>query len=219
MGEHEISISIADAEASLIAANNRIAAQNRALFDEKGIRVLDVVGAIGAGKTALIELLIDKIKSKYKIAAIAGDMATDVDSTRIRSHGVQAIQIETASECALTASFVRDVAKDLDLDNLDLLIIENVGNLICPSDFILGAHARITVVSVTEGNHVVRKHPLLFKLSEVAVINKMDLAEIVEANVEEMVSDALTINPEIKVIKTSAKTEEGVDSLIAALDL
>ena len=219
MGEHEISISIADAERNLIEANNRIAAQNRALFDEKGIKVLDVVGAIGAGKTALIELLIDKIKSKYRIAAIAGDMATDVDSTRIRSHGVQAIQIETASECALTASFVRDVAKDLDLDNLDLLIIENVGNLICPSDFILGAHARIAVVSVTEGNHVVRKHPLLFKLSDVAVINKMDLAEIVEANVEEMVSDALTINPEIKVIKTSAKTEDGVDSLIAALDL
>jgi hydrogenase nickel incorporation protein HypB len=209
MGEHEISISIADAERNLIEANNRIAAQNRALFDEKGIRVFDVVGAIGAGKTALIELLIDKIKMKYRIAAIAGDMATDVDSTRIR----------TESECALTASFVRDVTKDLDLDNLDLLIIENVGNLICPSDFILGAHARITVVSVTEGNHVVRKHPLLFKLSDVAIINKMDLAEIVEANVDEMVSDALTINPEIKVIKTSAKTEEGVDSLIAALDL
>ncbi len=219
MGEHEISISIADAERNLIEANNRIAAQNRALFDEKGIRVLDIVGAIGAGKTALIELLIDRIKSKYRIAAIAGDMATDVDSTRIRSHGVQAIQIETESECALTASFVRDVAKDLDLDNLDLLIIENVGNLICPSDFILGAHARITVVSVTEGNHVVRKHPLLFKLSDVAVINKMDLAAIVEANVDEMVNDALTINPEIKVIKTSAKTEDGIDSLIAALDL
>ncbi len=203
----------------LIEQNEKLAAQNHARFKDKKIRTLDVVGAIGAGKTLLLEKLVQALSDKYRIHVICGDMTTTVDSDRIENAGASTTQINTGRECALNAYHIYKLIDTLPLDELDFVIVENVGNLICPSDFILGTDQRMTVVSITEGGHVVRKHPILFKMSDVAVINKVDLKDYLDVDLEEMKRDALQINPNLKVIFTSAKTGENIPAVIEALGL
>jgi len=211
--------SIVNVEADLIKANERIAEDVKGFFTEKGIKSFDIVGAIGAGKTSLLERIVEKLKGKYKIVVITGDVTTRIDADRIGKHGVETFQINTGRECALTAAFLKNALQSVRLDNVDIVFVENVGNLICPADYTLGCDKRIVVVSVTEGPYVIRKHPLLFKGSDIAVINKIDLRSLVDADPEEMVKDALDINPKIKVLLTSAKTGEGIDELISAMGL
>ncbi|MHA1734421.1 MAG: hydrogenase nickel incorporation protein HypB [Promethearchaeota archaeon] len=201
----------------LIEQNEDLAARNHEEFEKNKVRTLDVVGAIGAGKTLLLEKIVQALSDKYRIHVICGDMTTTVDADRIKTAGASTTQINTGRECALNAYHIHKLIGALPLDQLDLVIIENVGNLICPSDFILGTDHRMTVVSITEGAHVVRKHPILFKMSDVAVINKIDLAPYLDIDIEEMKGDALQINPKLKVILTSAKTGENVDAVIEAL--
>ncbi|HEY0088013.1 MAG TPA: hydrogenase nickel incorporation protein HypB [Candidatus Lokiarchaeia archaeon] len=205
----------------LIKNNNRLAEENNRLLKKYNIKSFDVVGAIGAGKTAILESLSDKLSKKYKILVINGDVTTRIDADRINKHGVKTIQINTGRECALNAYHITQVIKNIELNEYKngILFIENVGNLICPSDFILGADKRIIVVSITEGEWVIEKHPLLFKLSDVAVINKMDLIDILDVDVEKMIIDAKEINPNIKIFKTSAKSGANVSELIKALEL
>jgi hydrogenase nickel incorporation protein HypB len=197
--------------------NDLIAVRINEKLREKGIKSFDFVGAIGAGKTALIERLSEKFGPEYKILVICGDVATRVDADRIQKEFVKAIQINTGRECALNAYHVDKVLKNVNIDEFDIVFVENVGNLICPSEFMLGMDKRITVVSVTEGEWVVEKHPLLFKMSDIAVINKIDLAERLESNTDKMVEDAKEINPNIQVVLTSARTGEGVDDLLNVL--
>ncbi len=205
----------------LIKNNNNLAAFNNKLLNRKKIRSFDVVGAIGAGKTAILENLSQKLSKTHKILVINGDVATRIDADRIEKHGVKTIQINTGRECALNSYHISQTLKNLDLEDYQdgILFIENVGNMICPSDFILGADKRIVVVSISEGPWVIRKHPLLFKMSDIAIINKIDLNDVLDVNIDEMISDANKINPNLKIIPTSTKSGEGIEQLIKDLQL
>jgi len=188
-------------------------------FIDNNIKSFDIVGAIGAGKTALLEKIVEKLTPKYRVLVICGDITTRVDADRIEQHNAETVQINTGRECALNSYHIHQIIKNKDLNNYDVVFIENVGNLICPSDFILGTDKRIIVVSTTEGEWVVEKHPVLFKMSDIAVINKIDLKERLGTDVEKMISDAKKINPKIEVITTSAKTGENIGKLMKLLGL
>ena len=199
--------------------NELLALQINQELRKNNIKSVDIVGAIGAGKTAILEKIVEILSSKYRILVICGDITTRVDADRIESHNAETIQINTGRECALNAYHIYQIIKNKDLNDFDLIFIENVGNLICPSDFVLGTDKRITIVSITEGEWVIEKHPMLFKMSQIAVINKIDLAERLGTNIGKMIDDAKRINPNIEVITTSAKTGENIDKLIEKLEL
>ena len=201
----------------LIQMNERIAAENLETLNKHGILAIDVMGSVGAGKTALIETMVDRLKDKKRVGMIAGDVTTTIDADRVTRHGIPSVQINTGRECHLDANMIRRALSELDLDALDLIFVENVGNLICPADYMLGCHRRLVVVSVTEGEWMIVKHPLIFKSADVAAINKLDLASAMGTNVEKLVEDAKSINPRILIAKTSAKTGQGVDELISHL--
>ena len=199
--------------------NERLAQQNNQELRKFNIKSVDIVGAIGAGKTAIIEKIVEILSEKYRILVICGDITTRVDADRIQAHNAETIQINTGRECALNAYHIHQIIDNKDMNNYDLLFIENVGNLICPSDFTLGTDKRITIVSTTEGEWVVEKHPMLFKMSQVAVINKIDLAERLGTDIQKMIQDAKDINPDIHVITTSGKTGKNIEKLIEILEL
>ena len=216
MPEEDLS-KIIELNEDLIENNENLAAQNKEIFLKYNIRSFDVVGAIGAGKTALLESITKRISKNYRILVINGDVTTRIDADRIEKHGVKTVQINTGRECALNSYHISQVIKNHDLSNYDVVFIENVGNLICPSDFILGTDKRIIVVSITEGPWVIQKHPMLFKFSDIAVINKIDLIDVIDVDIEHMISDALEINPNLKIFTTSAITEENIPELIEEL--
>jgi len=201
----------------LIHNNDFLASKNNKTFKKHNILSFDVVGAIGAGKTALIEAIIRQISPSRKVFVINGDVTSRIDADRIARYGVKTVQINTGRECALNSYHISQVIKNYDLANYDTVFIENVGNMICPSDFILGADKRIVVVSITEGPWVIQKHPMLFKFSDIAVINKIDLNDIMEIDIENMIRDAKEINPKIQIITTSATTGENIIELVNLL--
>ncbi len=203
----------------LLDENRRLAAQLRKTFDENSITVIDVMGSIGAGKTSLIEAAVDRLISKYRIAVIAGDVATTIDADRVLKHGAKTVQINTGKECHLDANMIGKAIEKTDLNQLDIIFIENVGNLICPADYPLGAQKRVVVISVTEGPYMVVKHPLIFKEANILAINKIDLAEIMRVDVETLVNEAKTLNPRIEVVRTSAREKIGLDDLVNILNL
>ena len=209
---------VADVEVArnIMDANKKLADRNKKNLEDKGIFCVDFVGAIGSGKTTLVEEIIDN--TDYKIGVLAGDVISKFDAGRIEKHNVPVVGLNTGKECHLDAHLVGHGIEDLPLDDLDMLIIENVGNLICPVDFELGSHMRIVVVSVTEGDDTVEKHPLIFQTSDVAIINKVDLADAVGADADKMVNDALKLNPNIKVIKSSLKEGTGLDEIIKCIE-
>lgn len=208
---HDIKIDIGY---DILQANEEIAAKNRRLFDEHGITSLNIMGAIGSGKTTLIELAIQKLAAKYRIGTIAGDVVASIDAERFQRHHVPTVALNTGKECHLDANLMEHAIEQLPLDNLDLLLIENVGNLICPTDFPLGEHFRVVVVSVSEGDDIVKKHPLIFLRCDLMIVNKVDIAEAVGADADKMVNDALMINPKVRTLKTSKTTGEGIDEWI-----
>ena len=216
MSEEDLS-KIIELNEDLIENNENLAAQNKEIFLKYNIRSFDVVGAIGAGKTALLESITKRISKNCRVLVINGDVTTRIDADRIEKHGVKTVQINTGRECALNSYHISQVIKNHDLSNYDVVFIENVGNLICPSDFILGTDKRIIVVSITEGPWVIRKHPMLFKFSDIAVINKVDLIDVIDVDIEHMINDALEINPNLKIFTTSAITEENIPELIKEL--
>jgi len=206
--------------ADILAANRRIAADNAALLEKHGIRSFDFLGAIGSGKTLLIEKLADILRSKgVRCAAIAGDVAGDDDYQRFRKHGLPVVNINTGKECHLDAHMVDHALEKLDLGSIDVLFIENVGNLVCPADFPLGSKTRVTIVSVTEGDDMVRKHPVLMGSSDILVINKIGLAQIMEVDPETLRKDAGRINPHMPVVMTDARLGTGLDRLLAKMGL
>ncbi len=206
-------------EEDILKRNQELAEENRRVLNEHGTKAIDVMGSIGSGKTSLIEALVDRLKGRYRIAMIAGDVTTTIDADRIERHGVISVQVNTGKECHLDANLVKKALAKLDLEGLDLLFIENVGNLICPAEFDLGSHMRLVVVSVTEGEYMVLKHPYIFMVSDVAVINKIDLAKAMNVDPDKLMKDARDINPKIKTVKTCLKTGEGVDEVVRALEL
>lgn len=199
----------------IMLANKKLAQRNQRMLDKAGVFTIDVLGAIGSGKTSLIEILIQKMD--HKIGVIAGDVISKFDAGRFQKYNIPVIGLNTGKECHLDAHLVEHAFEDLPLEEIDLLFIENVGNLICPVDFELGSHMRMVVVSVTEGDDTVEKHPLIFKDADLVVINKIDIAEAVGADEEKMASDARKLNPDVEVIKSSLKTGEGVKEIIKAI--
>ncbi|MHA1700057.1 MAG: hydrogenase nickel incorporation protein HypB [Promethearchaeota archaeon] len=218
---HEKIERVIELNEDLLENNVKIAALNSEFLANNNIKAFDIVGAIGAGKTLILEKIVKKLSGKYKIMVINGDVTTRIDADRIQKQGAKCIQINTGRECALNAYHIHQILEKLDVKGYDLLFIENVGNLICPSDFILGTNmTRIVIVSVTEGEHVIRKHPLLFKMSQIAIINKIDLLPYLDnVNIERMINDAKKINPDIKIITTSAKNDENIDTIIQSLGI
>ena len=202
-----------EVEQDIIQANDKLASENRKKFEEKDIFAVDLVGAVGSGKTSLLETLIDEMDDK--IGVIAGDILSKFDAKRIENKNVPVKGLNTGKECHLDAHLVEHALPDIPLDDISILFIENVGNLICPADFNLGAHVRTVIISVTEGDDTAEKHPMIFKGADMAIINKVDLAEAVGADADRMVEDVKTINPDIPVVKCSLKTGEGVDEIIS----
>ena len=201
---------------NIMKANKKLANKNQEKFDKSNVFCVDFVGAIGSGKTSLIEEIIDNVDDK--IGVIAGDVISKFDAGRIESHNVPVVGLNTGKECHLDAHLVGHGLKDMPLDDIDYLFIENVGNLICPVDFDLGSHMRIVVVSVTEGDDTVEKHPLIFQGADLVIINKVDLAEAVGASTEKMVADAKSLNPDVQIITSSLKQGKGLDEVIAAIE-
>lgn len=207
-------------EEPILESNKRIASQLRELFASKGIRVFEFLGSPGSGKTALIERLIECYSGDLsEIAYVGGDVASTLDTERILRHGVKGVQVNTGGACHLEAVHIRKALKELDVDGVKVLFIENVGNLICPIYFDLGSSMRVLIVSVTEGEDKFIKHPMTVMNCDVIVINKYDLVEVMEVDVERMVSDARKINSKAPIILTSAKTNCGVDDLARVLGL
>ncbi len=209
---HQIDIHL---EKDIYEANNRLADANAAHLREHGVRAFDLLGAIGSGKTALIERLVPLIRKRgLRPGAIAGDVYGDDDFQRIVALGIPAYNANTGKECHLDAHLVEHALEHMPLDEIDILFIENVGNMVCPTDFRLGAEKRIVVVSSTEGDDVVNKHPMMFRGGDIGVINKIDLAPFVGANLDRMESDIRRYNPGMKVFRTNLKTGDGLEGLL-----
>lgn len=206
-------------EESIIKRNMMLADENRRILDDNRVRAIDVMGATGSGKTTLILQVCRRLKAKYRIAVIKGDLTSSIDSDIILKEGILSIQVNTGRECHLDASQIRRALEKLDLSNLDLIFIENVGNLICPAEFPLGSHKRIVVVSVTEGPYTVVKHPFMFMDADIVVINKMDLAEAMKVDPDKLLQDVRSVNPKAYVVKARCRDGVGVDEVIHALGL
>jgi len=206
-------------EEDFLKANERMAALNRRTFDRAGAKVIDFMGSIGSGKTSIIEKLVESLKDRYRIGVIAGDTATDIDAQRIGRHGVPSIQINTGKECHLDAPLVRKASKKLLREGVNLVFIENVGNLICPAEFPLGSHKRVVVVSVTEGEYMIKKKQDIFRAAEVGIINKKDMSGPMGIDPNALVDDAHSANPKMTVVVTSTRTGEGIPELVSALGL
>ena len=164
----------------LLAANDRVAAHNREHFDEHGLLAINLMSSPGAGKTALLEATILALRDRYRIAVIEGDLETDNDAARIRAHGVPAVQITTGTACHLDAHLIHRALHDLALAGLDLLFIENVGNLVCPASFDLGQHRNVTLLCVTEGDDKPAKYPVMFRAADLVVLSKCDLLGVLD---------------------------------------
>ncbi len=209
---HEI-----DLESDLLATNEEVARENKALFDGHSVYVFNLMSAPGSGKTTLLEKTIPAIRGIFKIAVIEGDIQSTTDADRIKSLGVEAIQINTGSLCHLDARMIHNSLHHFDLHELDLLIIENVGNLVCPAEFDLGEDERVMVYSVTEGHDKPKKYPLMFHRSHLILMNKIDLIPHTDFDLGMARKDARDINPKARIIELSCMTGVGLDQWIAWL--
>jgi len=203
----------------LLARNKALARTNRRAFDRSKILVIDVMGSVGSGKTSLIKAILRKLAMGEKVAVIAGDLTTTIDAERISKEGARVIQVNTGKECHLDAHLISQAIKKVDLEGIRFLFIENVGNLICPGEFPLGAHKRLVVVSVTEGPYTVIKHPYIFREADVIVLNKIDLAKAMKVSISRIERDAQRINPHAPFIRTNAIRGVGVVRIIQSLGL
>ncbi len=206
-------------EVDILKENRRLAEENKKRMQAKGIQAIDVMGSVGSGKTSLIKAMISKLKHSYRIAVIEGDVTTTIDSDIIASEGVPTVQVNTGKECHLDANLIRKALDITPLNNLDLIFIENVGNLICPAEFPLGSDRRLVVISVTEGPYMVVKHPMMFLDAQVVAINKVDLATAMGVDPEKLSIDVSHLNPKASTIRTSCRTGAGVDEVVKALQL
>ncbi len=196
---------------NILNENEKIAEENRNFFKDKKVFVINLMGSPGSGKTSLLELTLKKLKNEIKMAVIEGDLFTAKDAERIERHNVPVIQINTAGGCHLDAAMIKRAAQNLNLDELDLVIVENVGNLVCPAEFDVGENVKAVVLSITEGDDKPLKYPLIFKESAVAILNKTDILKFTNFNLESAREDLTTIHPNIKIIETSCTNGEGLN--------
>ena len=206
-------------EKDLLAKNKSLAKENRKRFDRSNILTIDIMGSIGSGKTSLIKAILKRLGMGEKVAVIAGDLTTTIDAERIEAEGARVLQVNTGKECHLDAHLIQQAVKRMKLDGVKILFIENVGNLICPGEFPLGAHKRLVVTSVTEGPYTIVKHPYIFKEADAIILNKIDLAKPMKVNTSQLERDARQINPHVPFIKTNAAKGIGIPRVIDALGL
>jgi hydrogenase nickel incorporation protein HypB len=206
-------------EVDILKENQRLANENKERMDSHGVHAIDVMGSVGSGKTSLIKAVVSRLKKNRRLAVIEGDVTTTIDADLIASEGVPTVQVNTGKECHLDANLIKKALDKVPLDKLDLIFIENVGNLICPAEFPLGADKRLVVISVTEGPYMVLKHPMMFLGANVVAINKTDLAEAMGVKPEKLMADIARLNPKAEAVATSCKTGLGVDEIIRHLGL
>ena len=197
---------------NILNANDEVAALNRKNFSERGVVVMNLMGSPGSGKTTLLEKTLACLADKIKIAVIEGDLFTAKDAERIERAGVDVIQINTAGGCHLDAPMIQNACASLNLSELQLLIVENVGNLVCPAEFDIGENFKATVLSITEGDDKPLKYPLIFKESAAVLLNKIDLLEFTNFDLQSAREDLTTLNPPIKIFETSCTKGTGLDA-------
>jgi hydrogenase nickel incorporation protein HypB len=203
-------MSIITIERKVLEKNDEIAEGNRNRFREHGLFVCNIVSSPGAGKTTLLERTIERLRDEMRIGVVEGDVQTDLDAQRVASYGVPAVQIVTNGGCHLEARLVRDALDSLDLGALDLLVVENVGNLVCPANYDLGEALKVVVLSTTEGDDKPLKYPAMFRRASVLVINKIDLLPYVNASVATIEKHARGINPSLEIFQTSCTSGAGI---------
>lgn len=199
---------------NVLAKNDAIAETLQQQFKEKRILVMNLLGSPGAGKTSLLEATLQTLSKDYRIAVIEGDLFTDKDAERIHATGVPVIQINTVGGCHLDANMILEAIGELDLDALDLIIIENVGNLVCPAEFFIGEDMKVTVLSITEGEDKPLKYPLIFKESAAVLLNKVDLLPYVPFKMDEAIRDINSLQPGVPIFPVSCTQEEGLSQWI-----
>ena len=197
---------------NVLAANENTAEENAKLFGNKRVFVINLMASPGAGKTSFILRTIAALRDTYSIAVIEGDLASKVDAEKIKAQGIPSIQINTGGGCHLEAGMIRQAVDHLDLDEVDLLIIENVGNLVCPADFTLGESARVLILSVPEGDDKPLKYPFIFKGSDILIVNKVDMLELTDFNMEHLEEVVVSLNPAVKIVPLSCRTGDGFDA-------
>lgn len=197
--------------------NDKIADELRTIFKERKILTINFLGSPGAGKTRLLEKLINSMKDKISISVIEGDLYTSKDSQRIEKQGVNVIQINTVGGCHLDAPMIKKSINYINIEKTDLIIIENVGNLVCPASYDLGEDMRVLVMSVTEGNDKPLKYPTMFQKASLVIINKMDLIEYTDFNLMDFYRDLYLVNPHVKVIETSCTKNLGINKVAQGL--
>ncbi|PZD71114.1 Hydrogenase isoenzymes nickel incorporation protein HypB [Acaryochloris thomasi RCC1774] len=205
-------------QTNLLSQNDRIAAQNRSFFDAQCWQVINILSAPGSGKTALIERLVKDCRDRWQIGVIVGDLATDNDAQRLEKAGTTAVHITTGNACHLEAGMIAKAVERLPKAQWDLLIIENVGNLVCPAAFDLGEHLRVVLLSVTEGEDKPLKYPTMFKSAQVVIVNKADIADAVGWDRESAIANIQKIAPQATIFEVSARTGEGMEHWYAYLD-
>lgn len=199
-----------DIAKDVLEHNDALAEQNRRRFAEAGVFVVDLMASPGAGKTTTILATIAALRDRYRIAVIEGDIASRVDAEKIAEHGIPAVQINTGGACHLESAMIQRAVDQLDLDALDLVIVENVGNLVCPTEFDLGEHAKVMILSVPEGHDKPYKYPGIFEISEAVILNKYDTLPVFDFDEAEFRSVVGRLNPRAPIFPMSAKTGEGV---------
>lgn len=207
-----------DVSAHVLGRNEEIAKENEELFREKNLFVFNVMSSPGAGKTTFLVELIKRLKNRYRIGVVEGDVASRIDAERISEQGVPVVQVNTGGACHLDASMVKKALEHLPLDELDVVIVENVGNLVCPAEWNLGEHLKIVLLSIPEGDDKPQKYPLMFSSGDIMILTKIDLLPYFNFNIEHVKKVVRGLNPDIKIMKISSVTFEGYDEVIGEIE-
>lgn len=200
----------------ILEANDRIAAENRRSFSEKGIFVVNLMSSPGAGKTTILERTVERlIRDGIRVGVIEGDIAGTADADRLSKFGIPVVQINTGGACHLDANMISEVIAEMPLENINILFIENVGNLVCPAEFNVGEDVKVMILSITEGDDKPLKYPLMFQESSVLLLNKMDIAPYLDVDVQKIKTDVRSLNRGIELIECSAKHGTGLDQWVS----
>ncbi|MBQ6454535.1 MAG: hydrogenase nickel incorporation protein HypB [Eggerthellaceae bacterium] len=200
-----------DLKQPILEKNDRIASELRERFAQNHVYVVDLLASPGSGKTSTILATIDALRDEFNIAIIEGDIASSVDAERIKAQGIAAVQINTGGACHLESDMVKRAIDVLDLERLDLIIIENVGNLVCPTDFDLGENVKVMILSVPEGDDKPLKYPGVFQVAQAIILNKVDTLPVFDFDVEAFTSSVKRLNPQVPIFHVAATRGEGVE--------
>jgi len=202
----------------IMDANDQIASRNQQVLDQNKVMALNIMSSPGAGKTSLILQTIRRLNDRVRIGVVEGDIASTIDADIINKEGVPVVQINTGGQCHIDANMVNNALENLSLGDVDLLLIENVGNLVCPAEFKTGAHKRIMLLSVPEGDDKPYKYPLMFTLCEAIIVNKIDMLPLSDFDMTAFQKAVSGLNPEAKIFQMSCKTGEGIDRWVSWLE-